>query len=217
MTALPQPKPTRCPHCGFYNGGAFSVCPLCKEPLSHFAQKFYRFVERIPIAGCWLWAGSVGENGYGRAHSGEYGTARSTAMGAHRLSWLMHKGPIPDGLQVCHRCDVKACVNPDHLFVGTPLDNIRDCVAKGRARRGRLSGERHGRAKLTEKDVIAIRASNEPSGVLAKRFGVTWSTVDAARTGKHWKHVPHLGDTCVGVAALVVGCIYLALTAGGFA
>lgn len=91
------------------------------------AERFDSKIERIPFSGCWIWTGRVMErNGYGTL-------GRNLA---HRISWKLHSGPIPKGLYVLHRCDVSCCVNPEHLFLGTQLDNVRDMMAKGRQNMG---------------------------------------------------------------------------------
>lgn len=81
----------------------------------------------VPEAGCWIWTGAVNcERGYG------YFIYEGKPRLAHRASWSIHNGPIPDGANVLHRCDIPSCVNPNHLFLGTLSDNMKDCSVKGR-------------------------------------------------------------------------------------
>lgn len=100
------------------------------------AERFAGKFAPEPNTGCWLWTASVNRKGYGRIGVGD------AAALAHRVSWELHRGPIPGGLCVLHKCDVPACVNPDHLFLGTVPDNTADCIAKGRFTAGIRETER---------------------------------------------------------------------------
>ena len=86
----------------------------------------YTITDRV--RGCWVWFGSTNPGGYGN-----YRITKQKASAAHRLSWEIHNGPIPNGLHVCHHCDVRGCIRPDHLFLGTVADNMRDMKEKGRS------------------------------------------------------------------------------------
>jgi hypothetical protein len=102
------------------------------------AERIERLSMPEPNTGCWLFIGSLGSNGYGKLKGVR---ARTTIM-AHRYSWEAHNGPIPRGLFVLHRCDQPSCVNPDHLFLGTHVDNMTDMVKKGRQRQRPITPEK---------------------------------------------------------------------------
>jgi hypothetical protein len=131
---------------------------------------------------CWEWVGSKWELGYGRIMIG------SKRRKAHRISFLLHNGFLPKDKLVCHACDNPSCCNPAHLFIGTPMDNSRDAVSKLR----HAYGERNGISKLTEQDVHAIRQAHAPKNrsecsILAKKFGVSISTIYHVRSNSTWK------------------------------
>lgn len=118
----------------------------------------------------------------------------------HRWAWIVANGPIPEGLVVCHKCDVRACLNPDHLFVGTHADNAHDRDAKGRTARGEILiaaakrrrpvyGTMLSNAKLTNEEAVAIRAAVGTNKDVAKAFGVSATLVSYVRNRKAWKHV----------------------------
>lgn len=132
---------------------------------------------------CWEWGGARDRRGYGRLN-----ILGKTAL-AHRISWEAFRGPIPDGLHVCHSCDNPPCINPAHLFLGTDRDNIRDAAAKNRLAPSRARGEMHRKARLTEEDVRAIRGSAESNGQLAERYKVSKGAIKGVRTRKNWRHV----------------------------
>lgn len=134
-----------------------------------------------PASGCHFFVGPICGRGYGRFFDGR------RLRRAHRVAWELANGPVPKGLVVCHKCDVRCCVNPDHLFVGSTADNNADMMAKGRHRAA--FGEKHVRARLTEMDVCEIRTSGETSDVLALKYGVSPGTVRRARRGESWRHV----------------------------
>lgn len=133
-------------------------------------------------------------------HSGGHGMFRAPETGtiAHRYSWHLHRGPIPDGMHVLHTCDVACCVNPDHLYLGTHNDNMRDMVQRGR--QARVSGEQNGWAKLTADQVHEIIASNETSDVLAARYGVVNATIWKVRKGENWRWLNAIGWQSIDTA-----------------
>jgi len=142
-----------------------------------------KFIKTAPD-NCWEWNSSKNSNGYGVLE------INRKPIKAHRIAWEFAYGPIPAGIDVCHRCDNPACVNPQHLFLGTHRDNMRDMAIKGRAHGGGLIGERNGFSKLTWTKVEEIRrlridGLSEPK--LAAIFGVHHSTIHYVLTGQSWK------------------------------
>lgn len=142
------------------------------------AETFWKYAE-VTDRGCWGWRASVGSHGYGQI------TYLQQKYTAHRVSWELHFGSIPDGLCVLHRCDNRRCVNPNHLFLGTRKDNLEDMTAKGR----RVRGSKHGRSKLTEAEVLEIRSSNEPQRVLAARYCVTPGAISLIKIRRNWREL----------------------------
>ncbi len=142
-------------------------------------ERFWNKVKKTET--CWLWQGAKSGNGYGSIkHNGKM-------ISTHRFAYEMANGPIPDGLCVLHRCDVRACIRPDHLFLGTNLDNSRDMFAKGRAKPPK--GDAHPTAKLTEAQVRSIIADDRMQRQIADDLGVSKATVCLIKQGKTWRHI----------------------------
>lgn len=144
-----------------------------------------RFYEKILITdknGCMRWIAGKFPNGYGCFK------LNGKSVGAHRLSYQIHKGDIPPEMCICHKCDNKWCVNPLHLFIGTINDNVQDKVKKGRS----VFGSKNGRTKLTEKDVIEIRKEiNEgiDQRIIAKKYKIGQTTVSHIKQNQTWRHI----------------------------
>ena len=158
-----------------------------KYTANNFHSDFWKKVTGpVTSGGCWSWRGA--------ASKGHYGWFRG--MGAHRASWLIHFGDIPDGKLVMHSCDNKTCVNPGHLFIGTQADNIEDCIKKGRMSDPPVPpfGEKHCNSKISDVDVTSIRSSWVPNcrglaKALAQKYGISINSVRGIalgfqRTGK---------------------------------
>lgn len=145
-----------------------------------------RFFDKVKkTKGCWEWIGGKFYHGYG-VFKFNYKTWK-----AHRFSRLIHNGFIPKGMCVCHTCDNKLCVNPKHLWLGTKSDNNKDRDKKGRMAHN--CGEKHGRSKLTEKQVLEIRkiykAENISQEKLGKRFNVCRQSIGHIINKQNWQHI----------------------------
>ena len=149
---------------------------------------------------CWIWTGARSAKGYGlfRQRSGRW----TRVVRAHRLSYVMHVGPIPGGYHVLHSCDEPACVRPEHLRLGTDAENIAERSAKGRT--ARQNGAANGRAKLTETEVVMIRESLESEDALARRFGVSRASIGRVRRGEGWRHLARVAGAVLTSAALLM-------------
>ena len=146
-------------------------------------------VVKNDVSGCWEWQGSK-RNGYGRMIVGSRTDGTRRSVSTHRLSYELTHGKIPDGMEVCHKCDNRCCVNPDHLFVGTHKENMDDRESKGRNKPQK--GEKNGRAKLSEADVLEIkikRKNGMPFHKIAEEYGVHKKTVMDAVNGKNWASI----------------------------
>lgn len=156
--------------------------PWTPVPLRERLNGMYREDEN----GCWIWTGSKLESGYGmvRCEQGHY-------IRVHRASWIVHRGPIPDGLLVCHRCDVPLCINPDHLFLGTSKDNTQDMIKKGR--KVTCPGESNPASKHKEDDVKRARemfaSGNYTRDEISAATGIKKANLYRILTGQTWKHI----------------------------
>lgn len=191
-------------------------CLNCQAPFEHSLYsnrkycssncRFLGFIKEIsPTKGCWIWPRSLNvQTGYGNFVDSYQSPSKTRS--AHRVSYETFIGPIPEGMDICHTCDVRACVNPRHLFAGTAKDNVRDMWAKGRQQdfknmlKGddnpsrkmphRLArGEKHHWTKLTEEQV-RWAMSNGLSGIKTARvLGVSDNLIYGIRNKKIWKHI----------------------------
>jgi len=156
-------------------------------------ERLMAFVGVVPETGCWMFGGCVSNAGYGLFNP--FGKNVS----AHRASWTLFRGEIPSDRHVLHTCDVKLCVNPDHLYLGTPSQNAQDAIERGQ----KETGDRHWRRRnpdrqrgndaphrtLNEDQVKEIRASKDTQTSLAARYGVTQASISQIILRKSWKHL----------------------------
>lgn len=153
--------------------------------ISNTPSDFWRFVRKSEeVNGCWVWTGKSSGYRYGAFN------IKGRVVMAHRFSWEMANGEIPNGLHVLHHCDNGFCVKPSHLFVGTHLDNMNDKNRKGRA--NPPIGSRNAWAKLTENEVKTIRRRykrGETQVSLASEYGVSQTTISKMVLRVSWKHI----------------------------
>ena len=142
-------------------------------------EKFRARVSPPNAAGCCLWVGSI-RHSYGIFYINERHVL------AHRIAWELANGLIPDGLNVLHRCDTPACVNPEHLFIGTNAENIADKVAKGRQAFQR--GSTRGMARLTEAEAVEIFLASGTPKTIGERYGISKGHVTNIKGRKSWAH-----------------------------
>lgn len=137
---------------------------------------------------CWIWIATRHPKGYGLFGFQPEGKSKSTPTLAHRASWELFVGPIPNGLKVLHNCDNPPCVNPDHLFLGTQQDNMNDMATKGRRSSAcfgaQLLGSANRNSKLSDEQVEEIRASTESHEEIARQLGLNANYVGKIRNGK---------------------------------
>ena len=157
-----------------------------------------RFWEKVnKTDSCWEWTGAKIPDGYGSIRF------NGKPQGAHRVSWILNNGEVPNGLFVCHKCDNRLCVRPDHLFLATNRENILDAKSKGRLATGErnglrkhpesiLRGSKHGRSRVNEEQVEEIRsmyALGKSQKEIGAKFGLYHSTVWSIVHGVNWRHL----------------------------
>jgi hypothetical protein len=137
-------------------------------------KAFFSKIIPIPECGCWIWEGGCSSGGYGMA---TYYKKRDLAQ---RISWIIHNGPIPQGMNVLHRCDTPPCVNPHHLFLGTDMDNVLDKINKFRQRY---------HTKISKLDAQNIKHDTRKARIIAVEYGIARSTVSCIKAGIIWKSI----------------------------
>jgi hypothetical protein len=150
------------------------------RPRESFDKKFEKYAMPIPESGCWIWCGSISKHGYGKLTEG-----RGKTLQAHRAAYENKFGKVKSGLVIRHICDVKSCVNPNHLVSGTQKQNIDDKVRRNR----HAKGETHGMSKLTEDQAKMIKMRFVTSKEAHEMFGISKTTARQIASGFAWKHL----------------------------
>lgn len=175
------------------------LCKECGEPfvgkglIREYCSTICKLLGNIiKNNGCWEWQGDLHREGYG--YTTEYETNKKSHV--HRISYKVFKGEIPEGLYVCHHCDNRKCIAPNHLFVGTAKENMQDALKKGRLEHVKLmqpKGEEKLNSKLKEFEVKEIKkmiSQREKIAVISRKYNVSWSVIDSIKRNKTWRHVP---------------------------
>lgn len=156
---------------------------LQNKPKRKVKTVMERFFEKVLITpGCWTWKAGLNHFGYGQFPMIINGKRKS---GAHVVSFVLHGGTLKSGMFVCHKCDNPSCVNPDHLWLGTPMDNQIDMMQKKRIQ----NGERHYMTTLTNDQAREILNSTERNAVLADRYGVNMQVIQRIKSRERWKYL----------------------------
>lgn len=141
--------------------------------------------KTVSPSGCWLWPVTMLDtNGYGQMR------VFGKLVRVSRLVYELYYGPIGNGLFVCHKCDTPSCINPEHLWLGTAMENMQDMIAKGRQKKCDKRGEKNSNARFTEADILTIRNSRLPAPVIARALDTTPKNIRRIRSGQRWPHLP---------------------------
>lgn len=171
MRPKPNPQKKRTPHAG--------------KSTKKMKNRFLKFV-RSEHNGCWIWTGAKNPRGYGAFYLG------GKVVNSHRASMLIFKADVLiDGMTVCHSCDNPACVNPDHLWVGTQKDNITDCISKKRKNTASSRGEKSGKSTIGNAQAISIFGlkGKKTRREISMEFGISMDTVSKIFNGLRWSSV----------------------------
>lgn len=187
-----------CPHCGEQircsRGPGAMTTHIKHVHLNKPEDRFWAKVDKDGPGGCWLYRGVITWEGYGHFDLSrrENGRRVKRQYQAHRYAWMLTNGPIPDGGLLCHKCNVRACVNPSHIYIGDHGTNAQDALAAGHY----TIGEAHRSAKLTEATAIEARSRYRKTGPkesnaqeLALEYGVSVSAIWHLVNGRTWKHL----------------------------
>lgn len=169
---------------------------LCIKEDRTDADRFWEKVDKTPGFGpdgdCWRWAGWITNYGYGQFYlSRKLAVGSERVKRAHVYSWELANGPVPEGMCICHRCDIRTCVNPAHLWMGSKTENNQDRHKKGRTKNGVSKGSANGSAKLTEEDVKYIRTLEgvQSQREIARHYGVSGVLIGKIIRKELWTHI----------------------------